>query len=124
MSITIDDPKSVLLGLLIIAVIVLVVFIIIAVANLIKSLKSLTKVLSDVEIVTHVAQERTKQIDHVLDDVTKTVAGVTTKVKGNDGIIKSISIIASAAVAIKNVLANKSKENSATKTNAQPKGKK
>ena len=104
------DVKTLLISLLIIAVIVLVVFLIVVAANLIKSLKSLTKVLADVETVTDIASERSKQLDVVVGDVTKTISGVTSNVKDSEGFIKSVSIIIKAIVAIKNVLAKSEKK--------------
>ena len=108
------DVKTLLICLLLIAITVLVVFLVVAAAHLIKTLKSLTKVLSDVEVVSDIAAERTRQVDGIVDDVTTTISGVTNKLKGDQGILKAISIIASAIIAIKNILFKSSDNNETT----------
>ena len=116
MEITID-LKTLLLGLLIIAIIVLVIYLIVAVANLIKSLKSLSKVLDDFQVVSDIAAARSKQIDHVVNDVATTVSGATSQIKDNQGIIKSLQILVGAIIAIKNVV---SKNNEKKATTGKP----
>jgi len=91
------DVKDALLSLLIIALVVLTIFAIVAVYNLIKTLKQSQKVLEDFEVVSKVASERTKQLDKIIEDMSK-------KIKSGQNIFNSIPIIVSAVSKIAKVV--------------------
>ena len=91
------DVKTALLCLLIIALIVLIVFAIYAVFHLVKTLKQSQKVLSDLETVSHIASERTQQLDKLISDTQK-------KIKSGQNIMNSIPIIFSAVSRIAKVI--------------------
>jgi uncharacterized protein YoxC len=87
-SITISDLLLFLLGA---GGVVLIIFLIVLVSNLIKTLKSANTVLQDVEVISKVVAERTQDIDTVIEDVTASVGTITKNLKGNQGLVKTIT---------------------------------
>jgi len=83
-----------LLGLLVIGAIILVVFAIIAVYRLGKSMIKLDKILADFEVVSEAASKRTKQLDEGIEKVSKTLSGVSGKMKNGQNVIAVITILA------------------------------
>ncbi|MDR1272298.1 MAG: hypothetical protein LBK04_04840 [Clostridiales Family XIII bacterium] len=104
------DLKLLLLSLLIIAGVVLIVFITVAVANMIKTLKGVNGILADVQVMTDIAAERSKQVNEVVDDVVETIKETNVKIRGNKNIIKAASSVGSLIMAIKNIAAAAEKE--------------
>ena len=91
------DIKDALLCLLIIVLVILAIFAIVAVYNLIKTLKQTQQVLSDFEVVSKIASERTKQLDKVISELTK-------KFKSGANALNSIPIIFTAISKIAKVV--------------------
>jgi hypothetical protein len=120
------DLKLLLLSLLVIAGVVLIVFITVAVANMIKTLKGVNEILEDVQVMTDIAAERSKQVNEVVDDVVETIKETNVKVRGNKNIIKAASSVGSLIIAIKNIAAAAEKENeeAAEETGAETEKKK
>jgi len=87
------DTTQVLLGLLIIGAIILVIFAIIAVYRLGKSLIKLDKVLTDFEVVSEAASRRTKQLDTSIEKMSKTLSGISGKMKDGQNILAVVSIL-------------------------------
>ena len=88
MLVTIDIKvaQAVLLCILIIVLIVLAIYAIYAIFNLVKTLKKSQKVLDDFEIVSHIASERTQELD-------KLIAQIQKRIKSGQTIFSSIPII-------------------------------
>jgi hypothetical protein len=86
-----------LLCLLIIAGIVFAVYLIVAAYNLIKTLQHSQKVLADFEIVSHIASERTQQLDKLIEQTSKKIKSGQGVLNVLPAIIKAISQIAKAA---------------------------
>ena len=99
------DLKDALICLLIIAGIVLAVYLIVAVYNLINTLKQTQKVLTDFEVVSKVASERTKQLDKFIEQTQK-------KIKSGQNIFNSVPIIISAIAQIAKVVGDDQKKKS------------
>jgi len=91
------DVKDALLSLLIIALVILTIFAIVAVYNLIKTLQQSQKVLSDFEVVSKIASDRTQQLDKIIEDMSK-------KIKSGQNIFNSIPIIVTAVSKIAKVV--------------------
>jgi hypothetical protein len=87
------DLKDFLISLLVIAAIVLVVFAIVAVYRLGKSMTKLDKILTDFEVVSEAASKRTKQLDGAIDNISKSVSGISKKFKDGQNVIAVISIL-------------------------------
>ena len=87
-AITIKDLILLLLG---IGGIVLIIFLIVMVKRLIDTLGSTTKILKDVETISAIAAERTKDIDGIIENVSTSVSEVAKNFKGEAGIIKTVS---------------------------------
>jgi len=83
------NPHDLLIGLLIIMGIALLVVLTIAAYNLVKTLKKAQTVLTDFEVVSRIASERSKQLDNVIEQASK-------KLKSGQGLINSIPVIFSA----------------------------
>ena len=91
------DVRTVLTSLLIIAAIALVIYGIYAVYHLVKTLKQSQKVLGEFEVVSHIASERTQQLDKLIDDT----AG---KIKSGQNILNAIPLIITAVSRVAKVV--------------------
>ncbi|MDR1815260.1 MAG: hypothetical protein LBR00_01060 [Clostridiales Family XIII bacterium] len=109
------DLKDLLICLLIIVAIVLVIYGIVAVSRLAKSMTKLDKILTDFEVVSDTASKRTKQLDGAIDNISKTVSGVSKKVKDGQNIIAVISILVQMFGSISQALKKDGKDGTAKK---------
>ena len=94
------EIKDALLSLLIIAGIILAIYLIVAVYNLIKTLKKTQKVLDDFEVVADIASKRSKQLDKIIDDLSK-------KIKASQGVFNVLPAIIKAISRIAKVVSQK-----------------
>lgn len=86
---------------------VLVIFIIVCIvfmANLIKTVKHANVVLEDVQVVSKIAAERTKDVDKIIADVSETASHISGSLKSNQGAISAIIAMVKAIASLKNVV--------------------
>ena len=95
---------DVLIGLLIIAGVILIVFLTVAAYNLIKTLKHSQKVLEDLEVVVRVASKRTKEIDKLIDKLSKSF-------KASQGVFGVIPVIFKAIASIAKLVGQQQNKN-------------
>ncbi len=87
-----------------ISAIILLIYLIRLVGTLIKTLKKTNAVLEDAQVITGIASERAKEVDVAVGDVVEVVTNVTGAIKGRQGMIGSVTSIASAFGAIRELL--------------------
>ena len=100
MAITISLTEL-LLAMLILAGIILLIYLIVMVAKLLPSLKSLSKILSDVEVISGVAKDTTVDAKGAFKKLSGSVTDVADMLKGNKSIVSAGSSLVNAAAALK-----------------------
>ena len=100
MNVTID--LKVLAWLLVaIALLVLIIYLIQVVRRLIVTLEHTNKILTDVEAITEIAAERTKDVDAIVETVTESISAICDAAKGHQNVFLAIAAIIKAAASIK-----------------------
>lgn len=97
MNVTID-LKMLALVIISIALIVLIVYLIQAVRRLLVTLDRTNEILADVEVISDIAANRSKDVDGIISNVSESVSSVSEAVKGNR------NTFAAAAAVVKAVL--------------------
>lgn len=87
-----------------ISAIILLIYLIRLTGTLIKTLKKTNVVLEDTQVITGIAAERAKEVDVAVGDVVEVVTNVTGTLKGKQGMLGSVTSIASAFGAIRELL--------------------
>ena len=87
-----------------ISAIVLLIYLIRLTATLIKTLKKTNAVLDDTQVITSIAAERTKEVDAAVGDAIGVVASVASSIKGRQGVIGSVTTLAAAVGALRELL--------------------
>lgn len=108
--------KDVLLIALLVVAIIFFIYLIIVLKNLIVTIKRSNEILEDVQTMTDIAEKRAKDIDIVIDGVSVSVKSVTNTLKGNDSIIKQLSTISAAIMAIVGIFKKNKKTDSDIET--------
>jgi hypothetical protein len=75
---------------------------IILMANLIKTVKNANIILEDVQVVSKIAADRTKDVDKIITDVSETVVGISSSLKENKGTFAGIISLIKAIASLKN----------------------
>jgi uncharacterized protein YoxC len=100
-TITLGDAGSLLIGL---ALLVLLIYCIILVKNLIPSVKSISKILKDTEVISGVAADSTKEAQKIVADLSVSVGSISDIIKGNQSIAAALTSIVNAIGSLKNLL--------------------
>ncbi|MBQ7606198.1 MAG: hypothetical protein IJU59_06935 [Firmicutes bacterium] len=87
-----------------ISAIVLLIYLIRLTATLIKTLKKTNAVLDDTQVITSIAAERTKEVDAAVGDAIGVVASVAGSIKGRQGVVGSVTTLAAAVGALRELL--------------------
>ena len=110
MDITLTLGETCML-LIAIALFILLLYCISLIRNLIPSVKSLSKVMKDVEVITECAAKSTQSAEAVVNDVMDITSTVVSTVKERTGLLGQISSIAMAVKAILTLLSEKDSGN-------------
>ena len=94
------DVKDLLICCALIALIVLLIILCIVAKNLITTVKELNRVLEDTTVITNIAQERTTQMNTVVDDLGIAVTDVTKAMEGNQSLIGALTNVGKAAASV------------------------
>lgn len=84
------DVKTLLIGVLLLAVIVLVVYLIVLLANLLKTLKKVNLMLDDTKIVSGIVAARANQINYAVSDAASSVSEFASSLKARQGTVSSV----------------------------------
>ena len=107
-AITLKDLFFILLGIGILAFLFYLIFFF---KNLVTTLKSANKALSDVGKITEVAAERTQDVDKIITNVQDSVENLTENIRGNKSTIGFIGTLINFLTTLKGFL-SKDKTNS------------
>jgi predicted PurR-regulated permease PerM len=107
-SITMRDAGLIILG---VGLIILVFYGIYLIRNLTATVKSVNRILADIEEISEIAAKRSKDVDRLIGDATESMGSLADIVKGNQSTIAAITSIINAVGSLKNLLrTNKKKE--------------
>lgn len=106
MNVTID-LKVLAIVVVVIAVVVVAVYLVKLFKKLMVTLDHTNKILEDVEVVSDIAANRSKDIDGIIENVSGAVSDLTEAIKGKYNIVSAVTSVAKAAVAVKNYFDNK-----------------
>ena len=101
---TVVTFKDLLILAIGIGIIILLISMIKLTATLIKTLKKTNAVLDDTQVITGIAAERTKEIDVAVGDTVGVVANVAKSFKGRQGVVGSVTTLAAAVGALRELL--------------------
>ncbi len=109
MNITID-LKMLTLVIVIIAVVILVVYLVRVLKRLMATLEHTNKILEDVEVISDIAANRSKDLDGIIDNISESTSNLSEAVKGKQNIISAVTSVIKAAATLKNVISKEDKE--------------
>ena len=101
MTINLGDAGLILIGL---AVLVLLIYIIIVVKNFIPVVRSLNKILDDVQVISGITAENAKDLDKIVGDVSSSVSNIASSIKGNQSFIAALSSLINALGSLNSLL--------------------
>ncbi|MEI8217011.1 MAG: hypothetical protein WCF96_07920 [Eubacteriales bacterium] len=100
-SITIGDLAYILIGG---ALFVLLIYCILIFKNLLPSVKTLSKILADVEVVTEVTASSTKEFQKIVGELSTSAGVFTQAVKDNQNIISALTSVVNAIRSLQTLL--------------------
>ena len=106
MNVTIDI-KVLAVIVIAVAVVVLIAYIIQALKKLMVTLDHTNKILEDVEVVSDIAANRSKDIDGIIENVSESVSDLSDSIKGKQNIISAVTSVVKAVAAVKNTIDKK-----------------
>lgn len=109
---------NVTIDIKVLAIIVIVIAVVVLVAYLVKLLKKLmvtldhtNKILADVEVVSEIAADRSKEVDGIITNVSESVSELSAAIKGKQNIVSAATSVVKAIAAVKNALDKDKKDN-------------
>lgn len=81
---------------LIAVTIIFVIYLIRVMKRLIVTLEKSNRILDDIETITDIAEKRTVDVDNIVDGVASAAVNLSTALKGEETLIKQLSVIAHA----------------------------
>ncbi|MDD4200852.1 MAG: hypothetical protein PHS19_05625 [Eubacteriales bacterium] len=103
MNVTIDI-KTLLIAFVLIALIIMIVYTIMMIRKLLITLEHTNSILEDVEVVSSIASERSKDVDSIISNVSCSVSDLSDALKGNQGTVSAIASIVKSAASIKGMM--------------------
>ena len=109
MNVTID-LKILALVIISIALVILIIYLIQVMRRLLVTLDKTNKILTDAEIISDIAANRSKDVDGIISNVSESVASVSEAVKGNKNAFAAAAAVAKAVMAVKNAVTKEEKK--------------
>ena len=106
MSVTIDI-KVLALAAIFIALLVLIIYMIKLMRKLIVTVEHTNKILEDVEAVSDIAADRSKDVDDIISNVSESVASVKDALNGKESIFTALTAFVKSLVMLKNAASDK-----------------
>lgn len=100
-SITLADLGWLLIGT---ALFIMLIYIIILIRNFIPVAKKLDKILEDVEEITDIASQSTKNVQSALNNLTESAGILSDAIKNNQNIVTALTSLFNAITALKNII--------------------
>lgn len=104
MSITID-LKMLAIAVVIIAVVIITVYLVKLIKKLIVTLDHTNKILEDVEVISEIASNRSKDVDGIITDVSESVSELSSTIKEKQDVLAIATYVIKAITSIKNFIA-------------------
>jgi hypothetical protein len=120
-TITIKDLLLILLG---IGGIVLLFYLILCAKNLVATIKSANIILKDAEEISDIAASRAKDVDGIIENVSGSVSAVAKNLKGEGGLISTISSAIALLTSLKGLFSEKKSEKKPSEAEKNAKNKK
>lgn len=98
------DLKILALIVIMIAVIVLVIYLVRLLKKLMITLEHANKILEDVEVVSDIAANRSKDLDGIIGNVSESASELSAAIKGNQNIVSAATSVVKAVAAVKKVI--------------------
>ncbi len=95
-----------------IAVIIMIVYITILIKNLIPAVKKMNSVLEDIEIITNMASQSTKNVQIAINNLSESASILSDSVKNNQNVVIALATAINAVTSLKNILMKIFKSNS------------
>ena len=106
MSVTIDI-KVLALAAIFIALLVLIIYMIKLMRKLIVTVEHTNKILEDVEVVSDIAADRSKDVNDIISNVSESVASVKDALNGKESIFTALTAFVKSLVMLKNAASDK-----------------
>lgn len=106
MSVTIDI-KVLALTVIVIALLILIIYMIKLMRKLIITVDHTNKILEDVEVVSDIAADRSKDVDEIISNVSQSVASVTDALNGKENMLTALTSFVKSLVKLKNAASDK-----------------
>ena len=103
MNVTID-VKALAIVVVVIAAVVLAVYLVKALKRMIVTLERANKILADVEVVSGIAADRSKDVDNVIGTVSESVSDLSEAIKVNRNVMSPIVSVINAISTVKNAV--------------------
>ena len=104
------DLKILALIVVMIAVVVLVIYLVRLLKKMMITLEHANKILEDVEVVSEIAANRSKDLDGIIGNVSESAAEISAAVKGNKNVVAAAASVVKAAAAVKKAVEKDKKE--------------
>jgi len=109
MNVTVD-LKALAIVVVVIAVVVLAAYRVRVLKRLMVTLEHTNKILEDVEVISEIAANRSKDVDGIIGNVSESVTEMSDAIKGKQNIVSAVSSVIKAAAAVKNAVDKKDKD--------------
>lgn len=109
MNVTIDIKVLAIIAIAV-AVVVLAVYIIKLLKKLMVTLDHANRILEDVEVVSEIAANRSKDIDGIITDVSGSVTTISETLKGNQSTVSALTSLVNAVASLKGFIDKKDKK--------------
>lgn len=106
MSVTIDI-KVLALAAIFIALLILIIYMIKLMRKLLVTVEHTNKILEDVEVVSDIAADRSKDVDDMISNVSESVASVRDALNGRESIFTALTSFVKSLVMLKNAVSDK-----------------
>ena len=98
------------LKILALIVVVLVIYLVRLLKKMMITLEHANKILEDVEVVSEIAANRSKDLDGIIGNVSESAAEISAAVKGNKNVVAAAASVVKAAAAVKKAVEKDKKE--------------
>ena len=106
MSVTIDI-KVLALVIVLAALLVLIIYMIKLMSRLLVTVERANKILEDVEVISDIAADRSKDVNDIITDVSESVASVKEALSGKENIFTALASFVKSLVMLKNAASDK-----------------
>lgn len=111
MSVTLDIKVLAFIAIAI-ALVVFLIYLIQLMRKLIVTVNRTNKILEDVEVISNIAADRSKEVDGIISNVSESVSTMAAAIKGKQNIIAAVASMVKSLAMLKNAACDNKDENS------------